>query len=67
MFRVKAEAGKAYMVPKEHVHNIIADQGEEYVGFCVHALRHEDGSVVETNMIEDINNGNIEINIPFKD
>jgi len=52
--------GNLYRVPKEHIHQIDADQGVDYHGNCIHALRHEDGSVVSTDMIKDINAGKIE-------
>ena len=60
LFQAKIEEGKLYRVPKEHVHAIYADQGVDYYGQCIHAVRHENGDPIDTNMIEDINEGNIE-------
>jgi len=61
MYKVVIEAGKYYRVPKEHIHRIVADHGVNYVGNCIHALRDKNDEVHETNMIDDIDNGDIEI------
>jgi quercetin dioxygenase-like cupin family protein len=59
LYKKEIVAGRFYRVPKEHVHSIEALE-DGYVGQCIHALRNEDNSVYETDLIKDINAGDIE-------
>ena len=59
-------AGSWIKVPKEVYHTVIALE-DMSIGYCIQAMRDEDGEVMETDYKKDIENASIDCKCPVQD